>query len=412
MKGKEPARGILLSMKWDQKMVAAALSVASNTILVISKIVIGIITGSVSIISEAAHSGLDLLASFIAFFAVREVRKPADREHPFGHGKIENFSGTVEALLILFASVFIIHEAIGKLLHGGEVEQLGLGVIVMGVSTVMNIIVSIYLFNVAKKTNSLALEADAEHLRTDVFTSLGVMLALAVIHFTKLTILDPIVAIVVAIYIGIIAIRLTKKAFRDLVDSRLSEDEEHQIRKILDSLPEIKGYHNFRSRRSGNDRFVDFHVLVSERMDLKDAHDLTKKIKASILEILPNTNVTIHVEPCQGNCHGCSQLCKEKQSRLIEKDALVIPGEHELEQQVRKILNETEGVMGAHEIYLHRLTGLWEVQIDLIVPPAIMVGEGHDTALKVEEALRICRKDLGKVTIHVEPEGHRDIVIP
>ncbi|MHC9541504.1 MAG: cation-efflux pump [Vulcanimicrobiota bacterium] len=398
-------------MKWDEKMVAAAVSVASNTILVLCKIVIGIITGSVSIISEAAHSGLDLLASLIAFFAVKEVRKPADREHPFGHGKIENFSGTVEALLILFASVFIIHEAIGKLVHGGEVEQLGLGVIVMGVSTVMNIGVSIFLFKVAKKTNSLALEADAEHLRTDVFTSLGVMLALAVIHFTRLTILDPIVAIVVAIYIGIIAIRLTKKAFRDLVDSRLSENEESQIKAVLDGLPELKGYHNFRSRRSGNDRFVDFHILVSERMDLKDAHDLTRKIKASITTILANTNVTIHVEPCQGNCQECNQHCREKESNLARTDDLYIPGEKELEQQVQQILKETEGVIGAHEIHLHRLTGLWEVQIDLIVPPTMMVSEGHDTALKVEEALRNIRKDLGKVTIHVEPEGHRDIVI-
>jgi len=398
-------------MNWDRKMIAAFVSVASNTILVLSKIVIGIITGSVSIISEAAHSGLDLLASLIAFFSVREVRKPADAEHPFGHGKIENFSGTVEALLILFASVFIIHEAVGKLLHGGEVEKLGLGVLVMGISTVMNIGVSIYLFQVAKKTNSLALEADAEHLRTDVYTSLGVMLALVVIHFTGLTILDPIVAIVVAIYIGIVAIRLTKKAFRDLVDSRLSEGEEHQIREVLDGFSELKGYHNFRSRRSGNDRFVDFHVIVSEKMDLRDAHELTRKIKASISMMLENTNVTIHVEPCQGDCNGCTQHCTEKGSTVGETIDTCIPGEKELEQQVLHTLKETNGVVGAHEIHLHRLTGLWEVQIDLIVSPSMTVGEGHDTALKVEEELRSVRKDLGKVTIHIEPEGHRDIVM-
>jgi len=397
-------------MKWDQKMVAAFVSIASNSILMLSKIIIGIITGSVSIISEAAHSGLDLLASLIAFFSVREVRKPADREHPFGHGKIENLSGTVEALLIFFAAAFIVHEATGRLLHGSEVVQLGFGIIVMGVSAVINLFVSAYLFKVARKTGSLALEADAEHLRTDVYTSLGVMLSLMAIHVTKLTILDPLVAIAVAVYIGLIAIRLTKKAFRDLVDSRLSENEESQIKTILNDLPELKGYHNFRSRRSGNDRFVDFHILVSERMDLKDAHDLTRKIKASITTTLTNTNVTIHVEPCHGNCRECSQDCEKKESNLARTDVLCIPGEHELEQQIQQILKETDGVIGAHEIHIHRFTGLWEVQIDLIVPATMMVGEGHDTALKVEESLRHVRKDLGKITIHIEPEGHRDIM--
>jgi cation diffusion facilitator family transporter len=395
-------------MAWDEKMKAAGVSVASNTTLVLSKFIIGSITGSVSIISEAVHSCLDLIAAIIAFFSVREVRKPADHEHPFGHGKVENVSGTIEALLILFASVFIIHEAIGKILQGGEVEQLGLGVIVMGVSTLVNTGVSIYLFKIARMTGSLALEADAEHLRTDVYTSLGVMMALILIHITKITLIDPIMAIIVALYIAFVAVNLTRKAYRDLVDSRLSEEEEAAIHESVEKMPGVIGYHKIRTRRSGKDRFIDFHILVPDSMDVKDSHDLTQYIEKAIIEKLSHASITIHVEPCSGGCDGCSETCTAEQKNARQKKNILLPGEEELNSQVREILSRIEGVIGTDDIHIHRLGGQWEIHIDLIVPGNYMVSDGHTTAQQVEEALRETRRDLGKVTIHVEQEGHVD----
>ncbi|MDQ7826477.1 MAG: cation diffusion facilitator family transporter [Candidatus Eremiobacteraeota bacterium] len=396
------------SEKWDEKMNAAAVSVASNTTLVLSKIVIGFVTGSVSIISEAAHSANDLLASIIAFFSVREVRKPADDEHPFGHGKVENISGVIEALLIFFAAVFIIHEAVGKLIHGGEIEQIGLGVFVMGFSTVVNIGVSLYLFRVARKTGSMALEADAEHLRTDVYTSFGVMGGLVLIHFTGITVLDPIVAILVALYIGFIAIQLTRKTIRDLVDTRLTAEEENHIVDIIEGAPELIGYHHLRSRRSGKDKFIDFHALVSEKMDVKDSHDLTRRIEKCINDKLPGSNITIHIEPCSGSCDECSQSCSEAQ-REKKKSAKILPGELELREKIKEIVTCIQGVVGLHEVHVHRLKGKWEVHLDLIVPRSSLVIDGHETSIKVEDALRKSMdEEFGKISIHIEHEGHVD----
>lgn len=394
-------------MKWDEKVVAAGFSVISNTILVLAKMIIGAVTGSITIVSEALHSGVDLLASLIAFFSVRVVRKPADEEHPFGHGKVENVSGFVEALLILFAAVFIIHEAIGKLIHGAEVEKIDLGVLVMALATGANILVSIYLFRVARKTGSLALEADAEHLRTDVYSSIGVMVSLIIIYFTGLTVIDPVVAILVAIYIGVIAVQLTMKTVKDLMDARLSESEEKVIKEVLESVPEILDYHRLRTRRSGNDRFIDFHAIVSGRLDVTESHELADVVEKKIETAIKGSNVTIHIEPCLGNCPDCPHPCPDEKKEVIARQRTVTPGTDEVVQQVHDEISAVSGVIGAHNIHVHRYDGKWEVQIDLLVPPHMMVEEGHEIAEKVESAIRAARGDLGEVTIHVEPEEAR-----
>jgi len=221
--------------------------------------------------------------------------------------------------------------------------------------------------------------------------------------------IDPIVAILVAIYIGFIAIGLTRKAYRDLVDSRLGPDEEDVIHDSIMEMPGIIGYHKIRTRRSGKDRFIDFHVLMPDSMDLKDSHDLTIRIEGAIKSRLPHASITIHVEPCSGGCEGCSENCEEEQKNTRQTKNFFLPGEEELTTQVRHILSTIEGVRGIHDLHIHRLGGQWELHIDLIVPEDYLVGEGHTTALKVEGALRNARSDLGKVTIHVEQEGHVDV---
>jgi cation diffusion facilitator family transporter len=390
-------------MKWDDKVFAAGMSVLSNSILVVGKMIIGIVTGSITIISESLHSGVDLLASFIAYFSVRAVRKPADDEHPFGHGKIENVSGVIEALLILFAAVFIVHEAVNRLIHGGEIEKIGLGVLVMAIATTANMAVSWYLFKVARKTGSMALEADAEHLRTDVYTSLGVLVALGLIHFTGLTILDPIVAIIVAVYIGFIALRLTKKASHDLIDARLSEVEEGQIKEILDNTPEVLNYHCLRTRRSGNDRFIDAHIIVTGKMDVSDSHELADSIEKKIHEIMGGSQVIIHIEPCLGDCKDCEHPCPEEKKIEIAQHRAEVPGTREVINQIEQVLALKAEMIDVQDLHVHRFDGKWEVQLELLVPPDILVQEGHETAERVESLLRGERDDLGKITIHVEP---------
>jgi len=208
----------------DIRVKAAWLSVLSNTLLVSGKLIVGIMIGSVSVISEAIHSANDLLASFIALFAVKTSSKPPDEDHPYGHGKIENISGTIEALLIFLAAGMIVMEAVKKIKTGGEILEPGWGMAVMGASVLLNFLVSQYLLTVGRKSNSVALEADGIHLRTDVFTSLGVFVGLVLIKVTGYHIIDPIIAVFVALLIIKAAYDLTRKAFMPLMDTCIDEE--------------------------------------------------------------------------------------------------------------------------------------------------------------------------------------------
>jgi cation diffusion facilitator family transporter len=293
------------------KSRAALLSIASNTILIILKLIVGIMMQSVSVISEAVHSGLDLIAAIIAWFSIRESGKPADDEHRFGHGKIENVAGTIEALLIFGAAFYIIWEAIHKLRAGTmEIESLGWGAAVMAVSAIANYLVSRHLLNVAIKTDSVALEADALHLRTDVYTSVGVLGGLIAIKLTGIAMLDPIVAIVVAFMIIKAAWDLTKTAFFHVLDVKLPDDEEALIHDVMERY---KGrfieYHKLRTRKSGHIRHIDMHLVVPKQMTVEQGHNLSHEITAEIEKRLPHCLILVHIEPCPGECPKCAVEC-------------------------------------------------------------------------------------------------------
>lgn len=279
------------------KRQAAFLSIISNSILIIFKLMAGIAIGSISILSEAIHSSIDLLASLIAFFSIRKASEKEDSDHPFGHGKYENVSGFVEAILILFAAVIIIYEAVDKLIKGSNVTNVFWGIIVMFVASAVNFIISMELLKIAKKTSSIALEADGMHLLTDVFTSLGVFLGLSLIKLTGIKLLDPITAIAVAMLILKTSIGLIKKSMVDLVDSSLPSSELETITKIINSYDEVIAFHKLRTRKCGDTREIDIHLEVNKRASLMDAHNLCDEIEEGIQNVLPSSNVTIHVEP-------------------------------------------------------------------------------------------------------------------
>jgi len=314
-----------------QKTNVALLSVVSNTLLVVGKIVVGLMINSVAIISEAIHSGIDLLAALIAFTAVKISGKPADQGHPFGHGKAENLSGAIEALLIFAAAGWIIYESVLKLIHPRHIDDPIWGIGIMFVSSVLNWIVSHLLFIIGRKTESIALEADAWHLRTDVWTSVGVMVGLGIIWIgdhlfpaVNLNWVDPVAALMVAVMILKAAYDLTIKSVRDLLDAGLEPAEEEKLRLMIAThAAHIRGFHNLRTRKSGGRRFIEFHILVNPAMSVNRSHKLTDELTVKIREIMPDSLVTIHVEPCKNRCYPkCKAGClvdfhKQNQEKAV-----------------------------------------------------------------------------------------------
>jgi len=284
----------------QRKRQVARLSVLSNSLLMVFKLAVGLMIGAVSVISEAIHSAVDLVAALIALFAVKASGKPADEKHTFGHGKFENVSGVIEALLIFIAAGWIIFEAVKKILEPALPESLGIGTIVMGVSAIVNFIVSRRLYNVGKETDSVALEADGLHLKTDVYTSLGVALGLLLIWVFKIALLDPIVAILVAMLILRESFVLLKKAYYPLLDTPLPEKEISIIEKNINKhLKPGMSYHMLRSRKAGPKRYVDLHLEVPGDITVNESHELCDIIEHEIEHELENTEVYIHIEPCE-----------------------------------------------------------------------------------------------------------------
>ncbi|MBN1824356.1 MAG: cation transporter [Endomicrobiales bacterium] len=299
----------------SRKTNVAKLSIMSNTALILLKFAVGIFTGAVSIISEAIHSTMDLAAAIVAYISVRVSDKPPDESHPYGHEKAENISGVIEAVLIIIAAFVILVEAAKKLARSSEVESVGLGFAVMVVSAVINVVVSAKLYKVAKEEESIAIEADALHLKADVLTSIGVAAGLLVIWIWDWHIIDPIAAILIALMILKEACELLKRSFSPLMDANLSDEEVGRIKEIIGSHNGLfLDFHELRTRRSGKIKHIDLHMTIPSGMTVKEFHDLSDHIEQDIEKILSNTKVLVHSEPCDDNCPACAFLknCKYK----------------------------------------------------------------------------------------------------
>ena len=288
---------------------------ASNTFLVVTKVMVGALTGSISVLSEAAHSGVDLVAAIIAWFSVRMSSKPPDEGHPFGHGKVESVSGTVEAVLIFVVAIMIFRESVKELVHGPAIRSTDIGLLVMGASAVINVIVSRLLYRVAARTDSIALEADAKHLSTDVYTSIGVFVGLLVVKVTGLRVLDPVVAILVGVLIIRTAYGMTARTLTELLDAKLPDQEKRRVELILsEHYKEFVGFHKFRSRKSGSTRHIDLHLVVCRDRSVGSAHELCDHLEADIKSTIPSVSLTIHVEPCRIEADRCEDECPEKRA--------------------------------------------------------------------------------------------------
>jgi cation diffusion facilitator family transporter len=275
-------------------------SISSNALLLTVKLAAGVMTGSVSILSEAVHSATDLVASIVAFMAVRSSASPPDESHNYGHGRFENLAGIFEGVILLGVGGWVIFGAVNGIVNGAELELLGLGIAVMALSAVVNLFVSSWLLRVARETDSRALEAEGYNLRTDVWGAAGVALGLIAALATDWTILDPIIAGLIGLVILWTALGLISGSTRVLLDESLPEEElaviERMIEDEIENEEAVRGFHKLRARKSGPQRHVDFHLQLRAQTTLGEAHKISDSLEERIGRNLPNTDVIIHLE--------------------------------------------------------------------------------------------------------------------
>ena len=292
----------------DHKRGAALTSVIAAVALTSFKLIVGMATGSLGILAEAAHSALDLVAALVTFFAVRISGKAADLEHPFGHGKVENLSALFETLLLLLTCVWIIYEAVQRLfVKSVEVEITVWAFVVMIVSIIIDINRSRILYNAARKYNSQALEADALHFSTDIWSSSVVILGLALALIGRLAgqsipalkeleKADAVAALGVAVIVVYVSVELGIRTIQGLLDTAPKGMNE-KIEGLIATVPGVLDVHRLRVRHSGPSIFIDVHILVDGSMTLENAHALTEDIEERVAHGIPDSDITVHVEP-------------------------------------------------------------------------------------------------------------------
>ncbi len=359
---------------------AVGLSIFSNTVLILFKIVIGLYTGSVSIISEAIHSSTDLLAAVIAFVAIRTAARPADANHPYGHGKAESVAAAVEALLIFVAAGLIIYEAVGRLLRGAAVENLGWGIAVMFLSSAVNWAVSEHLFRVARRTESPAIAADAWHLRTDLYTAFGVGVGLLVVRLTGIMAFDPLIAIAVAFFILKAAWDIVRGAMADLLDESLPESEEAKIRQVLEANQgSYSRVRVMRTRRGGGSRRIYIALEFPPSVSMADAHTITENLEGQIRQLFPAANVIVEAEAPPAET-------PETVIQTIERVArrLAIP---------------------IHHIRAYKSDNHFYASLHLEVDKSLSLDAAHERASLLEEELRREIPLLARIDTQIEPGG-------
>jgi cation diffusion facilitator family transporter len=266
--------------------------------LVSIKFAVAAVTGSISILAQAADSFLDLIAVGITFFSIIVAARPADSEHPFGHGKAENISALIQAIFIFIAGSLIIYSAIDRIISGSAIEMTEAGIGVMTISVVTSFLLSRHLLKVSRAEDSPALEGIAHNITADIYSAAGVLVGMVVIRLTGLTIIDPIIALAVALIILKSAYSLMIKSIGGLLDVRLPEDEESIIKSaITRHSNQIKDFHELHTRKSGSQRYINLHIIMHKGVSLEEAHQICNCIERDITIALPYSNTTIHCEP-------------------------------------------------------------------------------------------------------------------
>jgi cation diffusion facilitator family transporter len=283
--------------------------------LIVFKVVVSWLTGSISLLAQAADSLLDLFAGIVTFSAIRIAAKPADAEHPYGHGKVEDIAGIVQGIFIFIAGGLIIYSAIDRIIRGSSIELAEAGIAVMAVSIVVSIFLSRHLLSVSRSTGSVALEANARNIATDVYSASAVLVGLAIVRFTGLNIIDSVIAIGVAIYILKVAVDTIHKPVSGLLDEKLAPSQQTVIKDCLKKHSrEVSGFHALRTRRAGSQSYIDLHLVMAADISLEQAHKICDRIEVEIKSALHEASIIIHAEPCDNECEECSAICSKRRT--------------------------------------------------------------------------------------------------
>jgi len=288
------------------KTGAAKLSIVAVSLLIVLKAIASVVTGSISIRADTIHSSIDLVGAIVTFIGVKISGKPADRQHPFGHGKAENISSIIVGGLVFAVGGYIGYEAIHRLITGATLSYILVGIYITAAAIIINTTIAWHLYRVAHKTDSPALEAEAGHLVSDVLSSVAVLIGLVTVQLTGFTLLDPIVALIVVLLILKVGYDILKKSIGALLDTRLPEAEEQLIHTcITEHTDQLVSYHQLRTRKAGSHRYIDLHLVMPKYISVEQAHQMCDHLEQDIKYRLRQSSVTIHVEPCNEQCDQC-----------------------------------------------------------------------------------------------------------
>jgi cation diffusion facilitator family transporter len=291
-------------------------SIGTISLLIAMKVVAAIVTGSIGILADAVHSLIDLTGAIVGYFAVRVAGRPPDADHRFGHGRAEDLAGGVIAGLIFLAGGIIAYQSVQRLISGSVVEMVDAGIITTAAAIAINMAVSRYVFTVARRVDSVALEATGRDLMADVLSSVAVLVGLLLVRITGKAVLDPVVALIVVVFIIQAAAITMRKAMSALMDTKLPEEEERRIREILDGHHEVANYHSLRTRKAGSQRHIVVHIVVPREKTVEEGHQIAEHMEDDIRDLFFGCTVTIHVEPCTPECTECPSPCPARDERV------------------------------------------------------------------------------------------------
>lgn len=305
----------------NPKIRAATFSVAGASSLAAIKLFIALTSGSMAVLASAVDSLLDILMSGVNFMAIRQAEQPPDECHPFGHGKFETLATFFQALVISVSGGWIIYEASLRLTEGSPLHNVDQGIGILAFSAAASWLIAKYLRNVAKQTDSSALEADALHFRMDIYSNLGLMAGLLLIRWLDIYWLDPALSILVASYILHEALQLIKRSLTDILDQELPSDIKQQVHELISSHnAPLSGYHGLRTRRAGSLKIMDFHLEVCKEMTVEEAHKIADSLEKRIEGSIPGADVIIHIEPChRSECPG-REACDLTKTRIKKNE--------------------------------------------------------------------------------------------
>jgi cation diffusion facilitator family transporter len=365
-----------------EKQAVALTSVGAAVLLTSLKLAVGIWTGSLGILSEAMHSGLDLVGAGVTYLSVRLSDKPADQEHPFGHGKVEHLSAFIETGLLILTCAWIVWEAIRRLFfHGVHVEASLWAFGVMFISVTIDTFRSRALFKVARKYNSQALEADALHFSTDVYSSTVVILGLVLVyvsdagHIPWLRVADPVAALVVAGIIVYISLQLGKKTLDALVDAAPTGTSA-SIGEAVGRVAGVLSLDRIRTRESGNRLFVDLRLTLASNISLEHADSVADMVETEVHRLFPGADVVIHTTPQE-------------------------PSSGDLVAKVRAIAHRQNYLV--HDVTAYEVHGRVNVHLDLELDPQLSLAEAHDRSTQLEGEIKANLPEVNDVNVHLEP---------